>query len=193
MTKQEFIDALSAKLSEDLDETSVYNEMQYYAGYIDAELARGRSEEEIIGELGDPILIARNISESPRSARDNYTEDPYSEGYSEAAYRSGTENRTSDDGEWDYTEIPPYKEPEEQKMFDDGFFERQPKQQVERTDSAFRKPSGEFNWGLVTGILIVLLLFLLIISVAAHLIRVFWPLIVMIAVFTGLSSFFKRR
>ena len=68
MTKQEFIDALSQKLSEDLDESGVYSETSYYIGYIDAETAKGRTEEEVTAELGDPILIAsRNRSSKKHS------------------------------------------------------------------------------------------------------------------------------
>ncbi|MCH4039639.1 MAG: DUF1700 domain-containing protein [Lachnospiraceae bacterium] len=66
MTRQEFIGALGQKLAEALPEAEVLSQVQYYQGYIDGELHRGRTEQEIFDELGDPILIARNIIDSPR-------------------------------------------------------------------------------------------------------------------------------
>lgn len=66
MTRQEFISALGQKLAEALPEAEVLSQVQYYQGYIDGELHRGRTEQEIFDELGDPILIARNIIDSPR-------------------------------------------------------------------------------------------------------------------------------
>ncbi len=66
MTRQEFIGALGQKLAEALPEAEVLSQVQYYQGYIDGELHRGRTEQEIFDELGDPVLIARNIIDSPR-------------------------------------------------------------------------------------------------------------------------------
>ncbi|MDO5703213.1 MAG: hypothetical protein Q4G47_07650 [Lachnospiraceae bacterium] len=69
MTREEFISALGAKLSEELSTAEVLSETQYYQGYIDGELRKGKTEAEILEELGDPILIARNRLESPRVDR----------------------------------------------------------------------------------------------------------------------------
>lgn len=198
MTKQEFIDALSQKLSEDLDEQAVYNETRYYIGYIDAETAKGRAEEEVTAELGDPILIARNLVDSPRNTTEIYAGDTYAQGYSEAEYQAqkrenAPEVVTDEVEEVDAQELPPYKEPEPAKQFDNGFYERQPEQQVEKTSSTFRGADGSFNWGLITGILITLLVVVVIIAVVAKVISFFWPLILIFAVFTAITSFFKRR
>ena len=193
MTKQEFIDALSQKLSEDLDESGVYSETSYYIGYIDAETAKGRTEEEVTAELGDPILIARNIVESPRDLSAVYAGDSYEQGYSEAQYQAQKRESAPATEEADYREVPPYKEPEPQKTFDNGFFERQPEQRAEWTQSTQKGNSGNFNWGLITGILITLLIVAVVISVVVGVIRFFWPLIVVVAVFTAISSFFRRR
>ncbi len=202
MTKQEFIDALSEKLREDFDEQAVYNETRYYIGYIDAETAKGRAEEEVTAELGDPILIARNIADSPRNAADFYAGDSYEQGYSEAEYQAVKREmaevpeaaEAAEAEEVDFQELPPYREPEPEKSFDNGFFERQPEQQVEKTQGSFFKGAdGNFNWGLITGILITLLVVVVIIAFVARVISFFWPVIVIVAVFTGISSLFKRR
>ena len=66
MTKQEFTDALRSRLSEELDAAEVNSQVRYYEGYLDGEIARGKTEEEAVGVLGDPFLIAKTIIESPR-------------------------------------------------------------------------------------------------------------------------------
>lgn len=66
MTRQEFMHSLGEKLSEEMAPQEVQSELQYYRGYIDGELHRGKSEEEILADLGDPSLIAKTILESPR-------------------------------------------------------------------------------------------------------------------------------
>ncbi len=68
MTRQEFISALGAKLSEDLSTAEVLSQTQYYQGYFDGEMKKGKTEEEIADELGDPLLIAKTIVESPRDS-----------------------------------------------------------------------------------------------------------------------------
>ena len=73
MNKEEFLQGLSEKLSEDLSPGDVEEQVAYYRGYIDGELKKGRTEEEATFELGDPILIARNLVESPQSYRVNTT------------------------------------------------------------------------------------------------------------------------
>ena len=94
MTKEEFLNALGNKLSEDLSESEIVSELRYYEGYIDAEVSRGKSEEEATDQLGDPILIARNIAEAPRNSY-GYREATYEQGYEEATYQQ-TKAVTSD-------------------------------------------------------------------------------------------------
>ena len=89
MTKQEFLEALGRKLAEGLPQGEVYRQMQYYEGYIDAEMRRGRTEEEVIAELGDPLLLARNVLGSPVSATAVWNEvSPYEQGCAEGSYES---------------------------------------------------------------------------------------------------------
>ena len=89
MTKQEFMQALGEKLSEGLPADEVLRQMQYYEGYLDAETSRGRSEASVLSELGDPVLLARNVLESP-TARAAYwnTQSPYEQGFAEGSYES---------------------------------------------------------------------------------------------------------
>ena len=61
MTKQEFLDELALRLREEGAERLVAENVEYYRSYIDEEVAKGRHEEEVLSELGNPALIARSI------------------------------------------------------------------------------------------------------------------------------------
>ena len=61
MTKIEFLEKLKEALMEDVDMQTVRENVEYYDGYIRGETASGRSEEEVLDELGDPWIIARTI------------------------------------------------------------------------------------------------------------------------------------
>lgn len=98
MTKQEFLSALSEKLREGMTSSQIVSQVRYYEGYIDGEIARGKTEEEAVGDLGDPILIARNILESPREEEDTifgtFPQDQ-EDAYEEGSYQG--ENQHSED------------------------------------------------------------------------------------------------
>ncbi len=61
MTKSEFLEKLRQALANDLTDSEVQGHVSYYAGYIDEEVSKGRSETEVVEELGDPWTISRNI------------------------------------------------------------------------------------------------------------------------------------
>ncbi len=61
MSRDEFLDKLKHALGNDLNSAKVQEHVNYYASYIDGEMAKGRSESEVIDELGDPWAISRNI------------------------------------------------------------------------------------------------------------------------------------
>lgn len=62
MTRYEFIENLKSNLST-LNNDVVNEKVKYYNDYIDAEVKKGRSETDVINELGDPRLIAKTIKE----------------------------------------------------------------------------------------------------------------------------------
>ena len=64
MTKQEFLNRLRAALSGKLSPAFVEDNINYYEDYIDTEMRKGRTEEEVLASLGDPRLIARTIVET---------------------------------------------------------------------------------------------------------------------------------
>lgn len=85
MNRQEFIDRLRAALAGEVPSSVIQSNVQYYQEYILDELRKGRSEEEILTELGSPRLIARTIIDSEEAVegqqRETYT------------YREAPENR----------------------------------------------------------------------------------------------------
>lgn len=64
MTKEEFLYELKKELSVlDSAEATAYN-LRYYSDYIDAEIVKGRSEQEVLDELGNPRWLVNSIKES---------------------------------------------------------------------------------------------------------------------------------
>lgn len=78
MTKQEFLDELRQALSGEVSPESIMDSYRYYATYIEDEVRGGKSEEQVVEELGKPSLIARSIiaaQTGEREADEIYTED----------------------------------------------------------------------------------------------------------------------
>lgn len=61
MTRREFLDGLREKLSGNLPAAEVQNHIAYYHDYIKEEVKKGRREEDVLDELGDPWVIARSL------------------------------------------------------------------------------------------------------------------------------------
>lgn len=61
MDRTEFIRILRNQLSGQMPEGSVAAHIRYYEDYIDKQTAGGRSQEEVLAELGDPRLIAKTL------------------------------------------------------------------------------------------------------------------------------------
>ena len=66
MTRMEFMDTLQRTLAGSLGSSSVNENMRYYQEYFDTQLRLGRSEEDVIGELGNPRLLAKTIIEAAK-------------------------------------------------------------------------------------------------------------------------------
>lgn len=61
MTKIEFVEGLRSYLEPEVPADVVRENVEYYSRYIYDEIQKGRSEESVIEELGDPWVIARTI------------------------------------------------------------------------------------------------------------------------------------
>jgi uncharacterized membrane protein len=64
MTKQEFLEGLQERLLEEGADVLVPENLNYYDSYIEEEKQKGRTEEDVLEELGNPVLIARSILEA---------------------------------------------------------------------------------------------------------------------------------
>ena len=69
MTKMEFLEGLRKALGNDLDRATVQENVNYYDGYISDEVSKGKTEEEVTAELGDPWVIAQTVIDAEEAKR----------------------------------------------------------------------------------------------------------------------------
>ena len=62
MNKTKFLEGLREALQGDLSAAEINNQLLYYERYMEEELKKGRTEKEILEELGSPRLIARTLT-----------------------------------------------------------------------------------------------------------------------------------
>lgn len=102
MRKTEFLQELREALDGEVSASVIQSNVSYYEQYISQEAARGRSEEDVIEEIGSPRLIAKTIIDSSEGAGETYQGGSYTSGgvagngRAASSYDSGTSNR--DDG-----------------------------------------------------------------------------------------------
>lgn len=72
MDKNEFIDKLQRALAGGLNSSLVAENVRYYQEYIDSEVRKGKSEDEVMASLGDPRLLAKSIIEANKRAGTSY-------------------------------------------------------------------------------------------------------------------------
>ena len=63
MTKMEFLTELQRALNGRIGSAKAAPHVEYYQEYIEIEVRDGRAEEEVVGELGSPRLIAKSIGD----------------------------------------------------------------------------------------------------------------------------------
>lgn len=68
MNKEEFITKLQHALAGGMSAGQVGEHVRYYREYIDSEIHKGKTEAEILAELGDPRLLARSILDANKRA-----------------------------------------------------------------------------------------------------------------------------
>lgn len=64
MTRTEFLEQLSRSLSVEMDSPLVDENIKFYKTYFSTEEAKGRGEQEILEELGDPRILAKSLIEA---------------------------------------------------------------------------------------------------------------------------------
>lgn len=66
MNREEFLRQFREALEGKVSERIISENVTYYGNYINHEVNCGKSEEEVLRELGDPRLLAKTIEESSR-------------------------------------------------------------------------------------------------------------------------------
>lgn len=79
MTKSEFIGTLRLKLTGEVSASELENTIRYYDEYISEAISGGKTEEQVLEELGSPLLIARTIIDTSTGKDENagYTQKKY--------------------------------------------------------------------------------------------------------------------
>lgn len=95
MERQEFLQKLKEALSGQVPPAVVQENLNYYDDYIRTECQKGRSEEDVMAELGDPRLIARTIEDATPGAG----EGAYEEYRSFGGNYSGDSRRQAEPGQ----------------------------------------------------------------------------------------------
>lgn len=89
MRKAEFLRELEETLAGEVSAAVLQENLRYYDQYISQEAASGRSEEDVIEEIGSPRLIARTIIDSSEAAGDRPESGGYYSGTSGGSYSGG--------------------------------------------------------------------------------------------------------
>ena len=78
MSRREFLEILRGQLSGQMAQGRAAAHVRYYEDYIQSQVRSGRSESDVLAELGDPRLIAKTLIDTDDSA-EVYDESGYSE------------------------------------------------------------------------------------------------------------------
>lgn len=76
MTKQEFLERLKTSLQDEVSSRVLQENLRYYDDYIAAEVRNGRTESDVIAEIGDPRLIARTIIDTTAGSGSVFDSEP---------------------------------------------------------------------------------------------------------------------
>ena len=99
MERTQFLETLRSQLAGQMHEGKVAAHVRYYEDYIQSQVRGGRSEAEVLTELGDPRLIAKTLLDTDAdSGGDIYEEEQtYSSGgaYSDSESGQGRVDKRS--------------------------------------------------------------------------------------------------
>lgn len=102
MTRQEFLDELRIALQGEISQRRVNEHLQYYDNYIMEEARKGKTEQQVIEELGNPRLIAKTLIDTTGTAERGYDESTYTEGQAgNSSETKGFQADYSQEGGWD--------------------------------------------------------------------------------------------
>ena len=75
MRQEEFLKTFQEALTGKVSDRIIQENVNYYRNYMNQEMQRGKSEDEVLTSLGDPRLLAKTIEESNKFANgdESYT------------------------------------------------------------------------------------------------------------------------
>jgi len=100
MTKQEFLEELRVSLNGRLAPRLIEENMRFYEDYINMEIRKGKSEEEVFAALGDPRLIARTIVETKGGSGEWSAEYAGGDTAGSAGRNEGRTEKKSSNAQW---------------------------------------------------------------------------------------------
>ena len=77
MNREDFLRELEEALAGDVPEAVIRDNLSYYGSYLSQEMAKGRSVDDIVAEIGEPFIIAKTIIDSTEAADDPAGNDGY--------------------------------------------------------------------------------------------------------------------
>lgn len=89
MGKQEFIDELRNSLDKEVPAAVIEENVRYYSGYIDEQLSKGKTMEDIESEIGRGSVVARSIIEAEEHKKNKAT---YKDNYSQKNFKAKNYN-----------------------------------------------------------------------------------------------------
>ena len=85
MSKDEFLRGLEEALAGEVPAAVIRDNVKYYGSYISQEMAKGRTVDEIVAEIGEPRIVAKTIVEHAEAEGETIGTDGGA-GYREASY-----------------------------------------------------------------------------------------------------------
>lgn len=79
MTKKQFLEELKTSLEGMVSPMVVQQNMNYYENYISEQIRNGKSEQDVLNELGNPRLIAKSIIDAASQDDDHVQTEYYEE------------------------------------------------------------------------------------------------------------------
>lgn len=79
MTKKQFLEELKTSLEGMVSPMVVQQNMNYYENYISEQIRNGKSEQDVLNELGNPRLIAKSIIDAVGQDDDHVQTEYYEE------------------------------------------------------------------------------------------------------------------
>lgn len=204
MNKAQFLEILGQKLSEELPRNRVISNLQYYESYIDGAIRAGKSEREVLEELGDPYMIAHTILDTETG------EAFYEQQFAEDAVFTQTETTfaekdgkyTAETGETDGDAFGGERD-SRQQSFEKA--ETYSENEYQRSNNENRSSEDSYqsehvhhvrtNHGCLIMAIILILIVVVVVTLVGKVIRFLWPVLAPILLILLVVSIFsdKRR